>query len=95
MVSIRKILGERDESEVTESELRSIYDSLRHIISKGKRFNVNATDLWHDVILAGKGIDWFNETIIPEYEKAKYPLFGSPAYGEWERDITLRIIHKQ
>jgi hypothetical protein len=94
MLKFKEYVTERKESDVTQDELESIFDSMKFIISKGRRSNNNAADLWHDVIMKGKGLDWFNDVILPEYEKAKYPRFGSPEYGKWERDITKKYIRK-
>ena len=35
--------------------------------------------------MKGRGEDWFNEKIIPEYIKAGYPEYAKPEYGKWER----------
>ena len=88
-------LTERTAEEVADDEISLVIASMQNLISRYKRSQRKAADLYHDVQLKGQLVDWMQEHFVPIWEKHGYPPIGQPAWGEVEQEVITRYLRDE
>lgn len=85
-------LTERTEDDVRSDEISLVIMSMQNLITKYKRSNIKAADLYHDVQLKGQLVSWLEEHFVPIWERYGYPPIGQPAWGEVEAEFINKYL---
>lgn len=85
-------LTERTADEVSSDEISILIMTVQNLISRYKRSQRAAADLYHDVQLKGQLVDWMQEHVEPIWEKYGYPPIGQPAWEKVEREIIDKYL---
>ena len=85
---------ERTEKDVTQDEVNRIPQYIHFLVTKYRRTNIQAADIYHDIILKGQDgwFKWIEENIFPIWKEYGYPEISSPGWGEVEQTIKERIF---
>lgn len=73
------------EADVTEDDLRQIYDGLVFIASKYRSGNLGAAAFYH--LVYEDKIAYFNKVILPIYEAHRYPRPNKEPYLVFQTEI--------
>lgn len=85
-------MNERTEDQVQDHEISLVIAAVQNMISRYKRFNRPAADLYHDVQMKGHLIDWMQENFVPIWERHGYPEIGQPAWEQVEREFIDKFL---
>jgi hypothetical protein len=90
-----KKMTERTEDEIADDEISLVIMSVQNLISKYRRSQNKAADIYHDVMMTGQLITWMEENFVPIWEKHGYPPIGQPAWGEVELEFMRNFLWDQ
>lgn len=87
-----KKMTERNEADVTDSDISIFIMSMQNLVNKYKRAFEPAADIYHDQMMTGNFTAWLEENVVPIWEKHGYPEIGQPAWGEVEEEVKERFL---
>ena len=85
-------LSERDETEIDSVEISEVVGAMENMVTRARRTNLKAADLYHDVIKKGTWVDWLQEHFVPIWEEYGYPLIGTRDWGKVEEQFRRKYI---
>lgn len=82
----------RTAEEVPADEISILIMNMQNLVNKYKRSQHKACDIYHDIMMEGKFVDWLQENIEPLWELYGYPPCGKPAWGRFEDEVRKTYL---
>lgn len=82
----------RKASDIKSDEISVFIMNMQNLVNKYKRSQLKAADLYVDVMMQGKFVDWLQTNVEPIWEKYGYPEIGQPAWGKVQDEVIKKFL---
>lgn len=83
----------RDEQDIPDGEIGLFIASMQNMVNKHKSSMTKSTDLYLDVMMKGKFVDWLQDNVVPIWKKHGYPeVGGSQEWGKFEEEVKWKFM---
>ena len=82
----------RKASDIKSDEISVFIMNMQNLVNKYKRSRLKAADIYHDIMMQGKFIDWLQTNVEPIWEKHGYPEIGQPAWGKVQDEVIKKFL---
>ena len=82
----------RKASDIKSDEISLFIMNMQNLVNKYKRSQLKAADIYVDVMMQGKFIDWLEANVEPIWEKYGYPEIGSAPWGQFQQEVIKKFL---
>jgi len=82
----------RTAEEIPSDEISIFIMNMQNMVNNYRRSQHKACDIYHDIMMKDKFVDWLEENIEPLWELYGYPTCGEPAWGNFEDEVRKTYL---
>jgi hypothetical protein len=82
----------RTAEEIPADEISIFIMNMQNMVNNYRRSQSKACDIYHDIMMKDKFVDWLEENVEPLWELYGYPTCGQLAWGKFQDEVRKTFL---